>query len=217
MLVKDPAKTRVKSRLAATLDSQTASSLYKCFVADLLETVNRAGWPLIIPFYPPDARKEMESWLGSGYSLIPQRGINLGERIKNAFREAFSRGFRSALLIGSDSPDLTDRILDEAFASLTTNDAVIGPSLDGGYYVIGFHENTFLPGIFDGIAWSTPEVFGQTMSIFKRNGWRVHELPCWRDVDTCDDLRALFLQSAGTPFAESATMKHLRRIEGQFP
>jgi rSAM/selenodomain-associated transferase 1 len=214
MLVKNPAKTTVKSRLAASLDGQTASSLYKCFVSDLLETHRQAEWPLIILFYPPDAREDMESWLGSGYTLIPQRGADLGERMKNAFEGAFAQGFHGALLIGSDSPDLTNQVFDEAFTSLTNHDAVIGPSLDGGYYLIGFKGDTFLPRAFENIAWSTPEVFEQTMSIFKERGYRVHELPWRRDIDTRDDLKTIFSENMDTPFAESTTMEYLRRMKG---
>jgi rSAM/selenodomain-associated transferase 1 len=214
LFVKNPSKTQVKSRLAAVLGSAAALFLYECFVQDLLETINQGGWPLIIAFYPSDAEEEMESWLGSGYTCRPQRGEDLGERMKNAFSDAFSQGFRSVLLIGSDIPDLSNRLLGEAFASLRTNDAVIGPSLDGGYYLIGFKHDASAPDVFEGVAWSTPEVFAQTMHIFRKAGYRVHELPSWGDIDTYDDLKALFSRSAGTPFADSATMRHLRKVKG---
>ena len=214
LFVKNPSKTQVKSRLAAALGSEAALSLYECFVQDLLETINQGGWPLIIAFYPSDVEKEMQGWLGTSYRFIPQRGKDLGERMKNAFSDAFSQGFRSALLIGSDIPDLSNQLLREAFASLRTNDAVIGPSLDGGYYLIGFKYDTFAPDVFEGIAWSTPEVFAQTERVLRKGGCRVHELLFWRDIDTYDDLKALFSRSAGTPFADSATMRHLRKVKG---
>jgi uncharacterized protein len=214
MFVKNSAKTQVKSRLAAALDSQTALSLYRCFVADLLETIGRAEWPLIIFFYPPDAGKEMKAWLGKGCVLAPQRGSDLGERMQNAFEEVFFHGFKSALLIGSDIPDLPSRILNEASDSLRTNDAVIGPAFDGGYYLIGFNSDTFAPEVFEDVAWSTSETFKQTMSTFGRLGLRVHELPSWRDVDTYDDLEALSSRNAATSFAGSATMEYLKNLKG---
>jgi uncharacterized protein len=214
MFVKNSAKTQVKSRLAAALDSQTALSLYRCFVADLLETIGRAEWPLIIFFHPPDTVKETKAWLGKGCVLAPQRGDGLGERMKNAFEEVFVQGFKSALLVGSDIPDLPSSILDEASHSLGSNDAVIGPAIDGGYYLIGFNSDTFAPEVFEGVAWSTSETFKQTMSIFGSLGLRVHELPSWRDVDTFDDLEALSSRNTATAFADSATMEYLKSLKG---
>ena len=215
MFVKNSAKVPVKSRLAAALDSQTALSLYRCFVADLLDTIGRAEWPLVIFFYPPDGDAKMKAWLGKGCVLAPQRGDDLGERMRNAFEEVFFQGFESALLIGSDIPDLPDSILKEACDSLRTNDAVVGPALDGGYYLIGFNHDTFKPEAFAGIPWSTSNVFEQTMGTLREMGLRVHELPFWRDVDTLDDLEALFLRSAATNFSSSATMQYLKNLKGE--
>jgi uncharacterized protein len=214
LFLKNPARTPVKSRLGAALGSKAAQSLYRCFVADILETLEKGLWPLIIAFYPSDAGEEMESWLGNGYTFTSQHGDGLGERMKNAFMEAFSRGFQGALLIGSDIPDLPNRILDEACASLEKSGTVIGPALDGGYYLIGFRHDTFTPHVFDGVDWSTPDVFKQTMAALKKAGRRVHELPRWSDVDTYDDLEMLFSRSEGTPFAESTTMEYLRKMKG---
>ncbi len=215
MFVKNTEKAPVKSRLAASLDSQTAISLYRCFVADLLDTIGRAEWPLAIFFYPPHAGDEMKAWLGNGCALVPQRGNDLGDRMKNAFEEVFFQGFNSALLIGSDTPDLPVKILEQACDSLKTNDAVIGPALDGGYYLIGFNHDRFAPEVFEDVAWSTQETFRQTMSIFGRLGLHVHELPRWEDVDTFHDLESLYSRNAGTLFAGSRTMEYLKNLKGE--
>jgi hypothetical protein len=199
----------VKSRLAVSVGEDTALGLYKCFVSDVLGMLARGGYPLTIFFHPPESRQRIVQWLGDEHTLLPQVGDDLGERMKNAFKTVFSQGPCSALLIGSDSPDLPSLIIDEALTSLKDHNAVVGPSYDGGYYLIGFRVDTFLPQAFDRIAWSTSEVFKQTLDVLKKADPRLHILPKWRDVDTLDDLKALFGNSQNTPFAESATIKYM--------
>jgi hypothetical protein len=199
----------VKSRLATSVGEDVALDLYKCFVRDIMGMLARGGYPLAIFFYPPDSRQKIIQWLGNEHTLFPQAGDNLGERMKNAFNTVFSQGISSAILTGSDSPDLPSLIIDEALTSLRDHDAVMGPSNDGGYYLIGFRTDTFLPQAFDGITWSTSEVFMQTMDVLMKGGLRVHILPAWRDVDTFDDLKTLILNNRDTSFIESSTIKYM--------
>jgi rSAM/selenodomain-associated transferase 1 len=208
LFVKSPAGGTVKSRLSRAIDEETAVTLYRNFVLDLLDTLKTGGYALRICFYPPDAGAAVSHWLGKDYVYMPQRGKDLGERMMNAFTDAFSEGFSRALLIGSDLPDLTNAVIQEAFAS-GGNDAVIGPAFDGGYYLIGFKNTTFLPEIFEGISWGTANVYERTMEIFQRHNYKVHVLPGWRDVDRPEDLRALVERNMDTEFAESRTMVFL--------
>lgn len=122
---------------------------------------------------------------------MPQRGENLGERMENCFTEAFTMNFKRVVLVGSDIPSLPLDFIEEAFVSLKENDVVIGPSLDGGYYLIGFKDKTFSSQVFKGIPWSTEKVFEQTMKILEREGLTVHSLKPLRDIDTIEDLRNL--------------------------
>jgi rSAM/selenodomain-associated transferase 1 len=206
VFVRVPEAGKVKARLSRDLDEDTVYKLYTFFVLDLLDTLRKGNYPFRICFYPPDAEEKMADWLGRDLFFIPQSGKDLGERMKNAFMEIFSRGYSEVLLIGSDIPDLPDRITDEAFNGLENNEAVVGPAFDGGYYLIGFKKDTFLPGIFGGIEWGTDTVFPRTMEIFKKNRCRVHVLTKWRDVDRLDDLRALFDKNRNTEFSGSRTM-----------
>ncbi|MDD5007717.1 MAG: TIGR04282 family arsenosugar biosynthesis glycosyltransferase [Syntrophorhabdaceae bacterium] len=215
MFVKVPEKGVVKSRLIASVGEGAARLLYQYFVDDLIEMLRMGGYPFVISFDPPDAMAEIRRWLGKKHIFIPQAGDDLGERMKNAFAGTFSEGVSSAVLIGSDSPDLTKEILAKAFAALDDHNTVIGPSHDGGYYLIGFNKNTFMPEVFNNIPWSTPEVFSRTMDILIKGNCRVHVLPEWRDIDTIDDLRALFSNCAKTAFAGSETMKYLRKKKGE--
>ena len=210
MFVKSPERGMVKSRLTAALREDVVLGLYKCFVSDTMEMLAQGGYPLIIFFYPPESGQRIRQWLGDEHTLLPQSGNDLGERMKNAFKTVFSQGRSSALLIGSDSPDLPGLIIDEALTSLKDHDAVVGPSYDGGYYLIGFRADSFLPRTFDKIPWSTPEVFVQTLDILGKADCRVHILPKWRDIDTFDDLKALVYDSRNMLFAKSATMKYIQ-------
>jgi rSAM/selenodomain-associated transferase 1 len=116
-------------------------------------------------------------------------GENLGERMKNGFLEAFSMNFKRVVLIGSDIPDLPLEFIEEAFTSLLEKDAVIGPSTDGGYYLIGFKDKSFSPRVFEGIPWSTKRVFEETMNVSKQEELLVHTLQPLTEIDTIEDLR----------------------------
>ena len=208
VFVKSPETRGVKSRLAEAIGEQKARQLYRRFVQDLLDSLDRGNYCLKIFFYPPDHRPVLVQWLGHSRSYEPQTGDDLGERMKNAFKKCFSDGFETVLLIGSDCPDLPAEIIDEGFASLKGSDVVIGPSLDGGYYLLGFKADTFLPDAFTGISWGTDGVIKNTCEILANNGLSIAVLPSWRDIDTCEDLRALMERHVNTPFAKSRTIQY---------
>jgi uncharacterized protein len=207
VFVKSPEKEGVKSRLAATVGEQKARRLYRCFVEDLLEALDKRNYGLKIFFYPPNDHPVLSRWLGGDRAYEPQIGEDLGQRMKNAFEACFADGFETAILIGSDSPDMTREIIDKGFVALTSYDAVIGPSLDGGYYLIGFKSETFLPDLFTDIPWSKGGVLKSTLAIADRKGLRVSLLPPWRDIDTHEDLKALIERHRHTSFARSRTVR----------
>ena len=132
--------------------------------------------------------------------------------MKNCFQRCFADGFSSVAIIGSDIPDLPPEVFGESFAALESRGAVIGPAADGGYYLIGFREETFVPEVFEGIAWSTEGVFAETLERLIRAGVGVHLLPSRRDVDTPEDLRDLVRRNRNTPFARSRTMAWLAAV-----
>ncbi len=205
--VKSPEAGRVKSRLAADIGEQKARQLYRHFVEDLLDSLDKGDYCLKIFFYPPDQRDVLAKWLGRHRCYEPQRGDDLGERMKHAFEKCFSDGFETVILVGGDIPDLTGEIVKEGFAALRSSDAVIGPSYDGGYYLIGFQSGTFVPEVFTGISWGTDGVLKSTHEIIENKGLRLFPLPLWRDIDTYEDLTALIERHRNTPFAESRTIR----------
>jgi rSAM/selenodomain-associated transferase 1 len=205
IFVKSPEKGKVKVRLSEDIDDDMVLSLYRSFVLDMLDTIRKTGHTFRIFFHPAGSEGKISEWLGRDLSYFPQEGRDLGERMKNALRRTFSDGFSRVLLMGSDVPDLTDEVIDAAF-ELNDCDAVIGPSSDGGYYLIGFKSFTFIPEIFEGIPWSTDCVFERTIKILSRYDYKIHVLSEWRDVDRLDDLKALVTRNRGTEFVHSRTM-----------
>jgi rSAM/selenodomain-associated transferase 1 len=189
--VKNPERGKVKSRLAATIGDDSAVSAYKNIVDQMLSTLKEGTFPLYICFFPKNAEKPIKNWLGREYRYMPQNGRDLGERMRNGFIDGFAMGHKRVVLIGSDIPDLPLGFIKEAFASLRKKDAVIGPAYDGGYYLIGFKDKTFSPQVFEGIAWGTKTVFGETIKKLKRFRRVVHTLPYLRDIDTVEDLKHL--------------------------
>jgi uncharacterized protein len=129
----------------------------------------------------------------------------------HSLTHAFTHGYDQAVLIGSDTPDLPPAYITDAFQALTTSDISIGPSPDGGYYLIATKHDRYLPQIFTGIPWSTPAVLPTTLAIIKHHHHTVHLLPPWQDVDTPNDLQALIQRSKNTAFKSSQTFTYLTR------
>jgi len=187
--IKNPEKGKVKTRLAAAIGDKMAVKLYKRFLLEMLFTLNSGTFLFYLCYYPETSLNDLKDWLGDHYLYMPQNGQDLGERMKNGFREAISMNFKRVVLIGSDIPDLPLEFIEEAFGSLLEKEAVIGPSLDGGYYLIGFRDKTFSPRAFDGIHWNTESVFEETLRALEQEGLSVHTLQPLRDIDTVNDLR----------------------------
>ena len=189
--IRYPEKGRVKTRLAASIGDEGAVKLYKGFLLNILSNLNKGTFLFYLCFYPGDSLENLKKWLGEEYLYMAQYGGDLGERMENCFMEAFAMNFKRVVLVGSDIPELPLEVIEEAFHSLQKKDAVIGPSLDGGYYLIGFKDKTFSSKIFKGIPWSKERVFEETMKILEREGLTVHTLKPLRDIDTIEDLRNL--------------------------
>ena len=207
--MKCPEKGKVKTRLAKEIGAIVTVELYKNFVLDLLSTLEKLGIDLWICFHPQNSREKLMGWLGRQYCYIPQKGADLGQRMKNSFLQAFDKDYHRVVVIGSDSPDLPSAFIKQALLCLETNDVVIGPAFDGGYYLIGFRANSFLPEAFEGINWSTNTVFRETMNIFETAKLKIHTLPGWSDIDTLCDVKNLMQRNQNTAFKHSKTMSYL--------
>jgi uncharacterized protein len=190
VFLRAPEIGKVKTRLAKSVKKDHALGLYKCFVADVLSMLKTLEQPIRLYYEPNGAKKQIKAWLGDGFDYLPQCGDDLGRRMAHAFEQSFIEGFDRAVLLGTDLPDLPGEIISEACQQLEKNEAVIGPSRDGGYYLIGFQAKSFFGGAFEAIRWGTPGVYAKTMKCLQRRLGSIHVLPKWRDIDILSDLVA---------------------------
>lgn len=185
--IKQPVPGKVKTRLAKSIGDNQACNLYKCFIEDILSVLKKSGYDILIYYTPGDAEKPIKKWLGKNKYFVQSEG-NLGERMKNAFQTSFNAGYEKVLIIGSDLINISKALFDDAFESLDENNAVIGPSDDGGYYLLGFNKKDFLKEFFLNIPWSTNKVYKKTEYIFAKFNYKVKILDEKIDIDNIDDL-----------------------------
>ena len=209
LFVKYPLPGHVKTRLGKEIGHTLAAAVYKNFVRDIMDTLTDFNAALRIFFYPARAKQRFKEWLGGRYCYIAQAPGSLGQKMRSAFKYTFNEHFNNVVIIGSDSPDLPGEYLKLSFDALTSNEAVIGPSSDGGFYLLGFSKESFQPQIFENVSWGTAEVFEQVVKILRRNGKKIYQLPQWHDVDNFSDLKSLIQRNTDTNFNKSRTFCHL--------
>jgi rSAM/selenodomain-associated transferase 1 len=195
VMAKVPGLETVKSRLHRSLGPEMATLLYRCFLLDRMDALARLPGILpLVAFTPAHGRPQMEALAPAGFGLVPQEGRDLGERLSRLLGGLIGQGHPGAIAVDSDSPTLPLPYVSEAAERLLRDDAdaVLGPSEDGGYYLVGLRGPQ--PALFRDIPWSTDRVFDLTQDRARRLGLRVHVLPEWFDVDTETDLRRLWEQ-----------------------
>ncbi len=193
IFVKSPVAGKVKTRLCPPLTAELAAELYRCFVDDILTQsvrLSRNRCDLFVFVSPAESVSAYEETLtqlkrheitGSAISCLAQIEGDLGRRLDHAFAMLFTRGYERVVVIGSDQPTLPDERILEAFAALSRFDVVIGPSEDGGYYLLGLRN--VCPILFEGIPWSSDRVAGMTTDRVRQAGLTLDVLPKWYDVD----------------------------------
>lgn len=224
MFAKAPIPGEVKTRLCPPLTPDEAASLHGSFILDALERTSHlakprrgkgrsgpAGIDRFVACTPSPQHaffKVLEQ--RHGVKLIEQVGDDLGARMEQAFAALFRKGYQRVILIGTDLPTLSEELCQQAFALLDAHDLVLGPALDGGYYLIGLKQQA--PELFKGIPWSTPEVLNLTQEKATALGLKIGLLPSQRDVDTLDDLRALIAVAASSPRTVSKRTEGVLRL-----
>jgi uncharacterized protein len=187
VFVKAPRPGRVKTRLAAAIGDSAAAEIYRALAERVVEQTRGPYARLLFA----DGVEEVQAWL-PGELCISQQGEDLGARMASAFAWAFTRGHSRVVLIGTDAPDVDRADVQSAIEALEACDVVLGPAADGGYYLIALARPC--PGLFDGVAWSTPTVLAATLGRAQTLGLRVTLLEPRADIDTADDLRRAWPQ-----------------------
>lgn len=187
VFVKAPRPGLVKTRLAQTIGDQTACAVYCELVAAVLDRIGIIS-SVELRFSPDDAPDEIASWMRPGWTMRPQGVGSLGERMHRAFLERFESGARRVVIIGSDSPEISATDICEAWEALKSHDVVLGPAVDGGYWLIGLRGPC--AELFEGISWSTDSVMRETLARIDHAKLTFRLLRHLNDVDVEPDVRA---------------------------
>ncbi len=196
LFARDPVLGRVKTRLSPFLDDKSILRLYICFLQDSLDKIRQVkNADLFVGIAPSDQSGFFTGIPSSGIRLFVQEGKDLGDRIRRSIQDRLGEGYERVVIIGSDSPSLPVSYIEKALDS--DKDLVLGPSTDGGYYLIGMRGK--MVEVFEAINWGTEKVLQETFERFAGGRAELELLPVWYDVDSPDDLK--FFQT------------HLRLIE----
>lgn len=187
VFVKHPVAGQVKTRLAAGIGDEQALVVYQKLLQKTHDALIGEDWDIQVWY--GNAIPEDDLWKRAGFIRQAQHGPDLGARMHHAFTQAFEQGYTQAILIGSDLAEMDHQLLRQAFKALDRHDAVIGPSDDGGYYLVGLQRA--LPDLFLGKMWSHDHVLQEAITSLD-NGQRSYRLlPVCHDVDTVEDLKYL--------------------------
>jgi len=191
LMAKAPVAGRVKTRLCPPLAPAEATRLYACMLGDAAEEISSVARVARYLFLdPPGAADALLEAPFSTFERFPQRGRDLGDRMRNAAATAFRRGARRVVIVGADCPSLSAGTVRRAFRELSSGASVVfGPSEDGGFYLAGLSSPD--DRLFRGFRWSTAEVLRNAAARCRMLSAPFSFLPPGRDVDTGEDLLAL--------------------------
>jgi len=214
VVAKQPTPGQTKTRLCPPLTHDQAASLYECFLRDTLDTMrNVHDVQCVIGFHPVEANDYFKR-LAPDMKLACQYGDSLGERLDHLLTEALSSGSQRVVVMDSDSPNLPADYISQAFEQLMNADVVIGPTRDGGYYLIGMKQPQ--PHLLRQVEMSTPNVLADTLALAQATGLNVSLLPAWYDIDTVADLHQ-FEDELGKNGSASATGRWLSQMRLHMP
>ncbi|MFT7299441.1 MAG: rSAM/selenodomain-associated transferase 1 [Sphingobacteriales bacterium] len=184
IFVKNPIKGHVKTRLAKDIGDENALEVYLYLMNHTREVAKSLKVTRNL-FYDTTIL-ENDDWSSADFDKYLQYNGDLGERMAFAFKETFAQGFKKVVIVGSDCPYLDPFIVNKAYEKLEKSDVVIGPTFDGGYYMLGM--TGFIPELFQKVPWSTEEVFETTKGIIESLGKTIALMPLLSDVDHKEDL-----------------------------
>ena len=205
IFAKNPKPGMVKTRLGKVIGEKKTAFLARAFLMDTLSTALRIrNASIALVHWPPDSASEFEEILYlfsqeeknrtvkkkcSEIALMPQKGSDLGERMAGITEEFFERGAEKIIIVGSDIPQLDPLIFRAALKLLTRKKVVLGPTFDGGYYMVGISQR--VPEIFNGINWGSSSVYRETCEILESREIDWQEMELSYDIDSSDDLERL--------------------------
>ncbi len=181
IFIKNPILGKVKTRIASEAGETTALEIYRNLLDHTRMIANQVDAARLL-FYS-DRVERLDLWPEKKYSKSLQSGYHPGERLTNAFKQ--TKEYDKKILIGPDCPGLTLEIIEQAYQALDYHDVVIGPTKEGGYYLIGFTQ--FVPEVFDHIPWGTDQVLLETLKTLQQKRLLYKLLPTLHEVETLVD------------------------------
>ncbi len=219
LFAKSPILGKVKTRLAFSVGEELALELYLAFLNDSLNQVcqlNNVDCYLYLTDIWDETFVSLPKILQTkDINVAYQASGDLGIKLSSAFLELFAKEYKAVIIMGTDSPNLPTRYLEEAILKIINFDLVLGETLDGGYYLIGLNQKVeSLIDLFTNISWSTEKVFLETITCAKKKFLEVYCLPPWYDIDTLKDLIKLKEDIKTSEFAKNCpnTAKLLKKI-----
>jgi rSAM/selenodomain-associated transferase 1 len=189
IFAKFPQPGLVKSRLAAATSPHWAARVADAFVRDSVERLASIEARRLIVYSPLDQAAYFAELAHGRYELLPQVEGDLGRRLEGFITSQLREGARRVVAVGSDSPTLPPAFVEQAFRELDRANVVLGPALDGGYYLVGCRER--IPPIFANVSWGTEHVLAETIACLSDPSWQLALLPPWYDVDLLSDWQML--------------------------
>ena len=180
---KHPEPGKVKTRLAKSIGNTKAAKIYRFLIDHTHRQLTNLDAAVFVFHKGPFQKSKYPA---ARYSFHPQEGEDLGEKMAHAFQTVFQKGFKKALIIGTDCYELETQHLEIAFSELNRQDLVLGPARDGGYYLMGLKSP--VPQLFQGITWSTNTVLETTLKKAAEAGLEFTLLEKLSDVDRFEDL-----------------------------
>jgi len=201
---KYPDRGLVKTRLEKYLGTDVTFQLYQQLLYKTLRTIDDSKASITTYLDSPGKKKLRSEWFGRRIPQRYQRGLDLGSRMLNAFLDEYNGGYDRVVLIGSDCPSIQPYEIGRAFHQLKRQDAILGPAMDGGYYLIGFNFNFLrkkakstieitLKRIFEKMRWSTNKVYGTTFKRLLNMGFTVQRVGGKHDLDDINSINAKIL------------------------
>ena len=185
IFTRNPELGKCKTRLAKTVGDKAALEIYKFLLKHTAIATESIGADKYV-FYSEKIKKD-DFWNDSDFIKKIQKGDDLGARMKHAFLELFELGYQKIIIIGSDLLDLNAEHINEAFDKLIEHDVVLGPSKDGGYYLLGLSK--FIEHIFQKKPWSEPHLLEVTVKELVQKKVSLTLLEPLNDIDTFEDLK----------------------------
>lgn len=193
LMTRVPLPGQTKTRLMDIMTGEECARLHRCFLKDLMNSLKQLNpqTDVFITYTPADSLQLLRPFILPQCATFPQKGESLGERMAAGFNHVFAIGYEKVILIGSDIPHLNVKDIEKSFSILEQHDIVLGPTYDGGYYLIGMKEAN--EQIFNiNKSWGGKSVFKSTIANGNEQGLSIGLAAKYLDIDTKEDLFSFY-------------------------